>query len=231
MLWQRPPHVSGGAPEVDDGLLRALLTARASAEWDRWYEAIVSFNLANTDHPKMSATIEAVLVVGALQRLLNCRGSDVNELCERFNQLFRPTERKTVASCGVSSPDPGVTERFRRAESVSDGWLRDFYALRGNLAHGMTTPRYPSVWNVHEHLLLSAFLFPRLVKLALAEGLIYALTGTDEADIDLFEELACERHLVEGNSPEEHRWPWTRIRSPMRIALKEAVRKAAERLR
>ncbi len=215
----KPYHVTITAVKLDQALLQGLLMARATRAWDRYYEAIANFDLANTDSPQVPVHTEAVLLIGALQRVLNCHSSDVNELCERFHDLFKPSTLRSPDTCGSSSPDPGVTARFQRGPSVGDGWLRDFCALRGNLAHGRLTPVYPSIWNVHEHLLLSAFLFPLVVKLMLEREGLYALSETDRVDIDLFEELACVRHFDQEHGSGTTA-PWRRIRSPLRMAIR-----------
>jgi len=215
----RPHHVSITATKVDQHLLLGLLNARARGDWDRYYEAIANFNLANTDSQQIPIHTEAVLLIGALQRALNCRSSDVNELCERLHDLFKPSAPKSPTTCRATSPDPGVMAKFQRGPSVTDGWIRDFCALRGNLAHGRLTPVYPSIWNVHEHLLLGAFLFPLVVKLVLAREGLYSLTETDRVDIDLFEELACVRHFDRDYTPGATA-PWREIRNPLRMAIR-----------
>lgn len=207
-----PHHACMDRIHIDEPLLAALLRAWGASNWDPILEAIVSFNLANTDSPLLLTETEAVLTVGAIQRLLGCDSGNGDRLVEAFSEVFLPSEPMRPETCPRSSADAQVTDRFRRAQSVREGWLNDFYVLRGKLAHGVLTPDYPSVWTITEHLLLSAYVFPLLVKLVLASGTSYALLPSDRTDIDAFESLACARHF-RSEQEEDAGKDWSRIRA------------------
>src|SRR5918997_954773 len=73
---QKPEHIPlDGTNCLDRPLLEALVRARDSDQWERIYEALLSFNLANTDNAEMSEHIEVVLFTGAFERRLDCRRS------------------------------------------------------------------------------------------------------------------------------------------------------------
>lgn len=191
----RPHHVVSGKMVLDSELLTALLRTWDTPEWGSIFEAVACFNLANTDSIQATAETEAILTIAAYQRLLKCESGKSAELLERFRASFAPHADLLPDECARRSTDDGVTAKFKRAATVRSGWLDDFYTLRGNLAHGMLAAPYPSIWNVHEHLLLSAFLLPRLLKCVLAGQGLYALTEQDYGDLDAFERLACARHF------------------------------------
>jgi hypothetical protein len=192
----KPHHVGLNRLFVDEPLLNALLRAWEHPIWDALFEGIVSFGLANTDSIQIPAQMEAVHTISAFQRLLDCDSSKSAELLEKFARLTAPSRQGPVGDCPRRSTDPGVTAKLTRSNSIREAWLSDFYALRGNLAHGRLAPSYPSIWNVHEHLLLAAFVFPLLVKSVLAAEGLYVLSAWDRADVDVFEQLASGNHLI-----------------------------------
>jgi hypothetical protein len=65
---------------------------------------------------------------------------------------------------------------------------------------------------LRDHLLLASFAFPLLLKVALAEESLYSLSEDDLFQIDLFEPLACEEHLVPVPNPHNsHAHPWDQV--------------------
>ena len=129
-----------------------------------------------------------VATVGAFERLFDCNHGNEKDLATRFMQAFQPAERVPVDACGRIP-----AERFRRCQWVAEVWIRDLFRLRGDFAHGKRTNRYRAVWNTEEHLLLSSFVFPRIVKSVLASEGHYTLTDEDHRDLETFEHLvACD---------------------------------------
>jgi len=217
---QKPEHVSLGRSLLDLELLKALLDSRESENWNSLYEAILSFNLSNTDSSDVSEHIEAVLLVGAFERLLGCHRGKEDDLVGRFVTILTPTENKqpgAVTFLGTSA------RRFRNSPTVRDMWIRDFFRLRGNLAHGKIQSLYQPVWGLRNHLLLGSFVFPLVLKLVLRAAGAYGLSLTDQEAIDMFEEQACHDHfapVADRNDSRSH--PWNRVRE-------EAVHRRLER--
>lgn len=204
--FQRPLHVPAGigSPPLDRALLDALLQLRTSGsdQWADLSEAITLFSQANTDSDSVPMRTEGVLTISAFERLYDCERGRETQLVTPFADAVRPSEELTWESA------PRIPEERRgNANSVREFWLRDFFRLRNSLAHGRMD--YPSIWTLQEHLLLSAYIFPRAVKLTLAESELYELSEEDSTDIDVFEQLVAARLLEED---EEGRWPWDRIR-------------------
>ena len=97
-------------------------------------------------------------IVGAFERMLGLRGGDEGELANAFTILLVPNESLKPRDCarvGGSSRQP----RYERYASVREVWIRDFFRLRADHAHGKIAPRYTSLWSLREHLLFSAFSF------------------------------------------------------------------------
>ena len=67
---QKPEHIHiNSVDQIDELLLRSLLQARGSEDWERFYESILGFNSANTDNREIAEQVELVLLSGAMERL------------------------------------------------------------------------------------------------------------------------------------------------------------------
>jgi hypothetical protein len=209
---QKPMHVSlSETAQIDEPLLQALLHARRLKTWGQLSESIFSFNLASTDRHDMGEHVEHVLLSGALERLLNCNRGKEDELAERFTQMLSPSSPMPLGSCSRFAA-PELITRFKKSSCVCDAWIRDFFHVRGDLAHGKVTPLYPSVWSLPNHLLLASVVYPPLLKKVLSGEGAYTFSEEDRFQIDLFEPLACEEHFVFATPPEEPLdYPWNRV--------------------
>jgi hypothetical protein len=155
----------------DEQLLEALLTAHAANPslpwWDQVFEAIRSFNLANTDSDSVPLHMELISLVSAFQRLLDT-GSDEHRLSSEFKRLIAPgQEIAKVDSTCTRLADPVNQTRvagINRLTTVREIWLRDLCSLRGNMAHGKIGESYTSIWSMRNHLLLASYAFPLLLK-------------------------------------------------------------------
>lgn len=199
--------------EFDLGLLHALLGAQtlSDEQWSPILEAITLFNLANTDSDEIPEFIELVLVSGAFERVLECASSE-QALSESVTSLLPSGKAMPLSELKRLGPDD-IKSRFRHSTSIRDVWIRDFFRLRGNLAHGRTTTaKYPSLWSLKDHLLFASFAFPLLLKCKLAKLAVYSLTERDQVHIDTFESLLCEDHCVPLEDEENPIRPlWNRI--------------------
>lgn len=196
--------------DLDTPLLEALLAAQdclEESEWGAIFESVASFNLANTDSKYVAIQIEPVLLISAFERLLDCGGKE-HALASAFTDAIVPQEERRPSSC-KRLVELDVENRFKSSESIREVWIRDCFRLRGNLAHGRLDPKYPSLWNLNDHLLLGSFVFPLVLKSRLASLGFYDVDPEDQLFIDVFEDLACEEHCVSYDEPEEY--PWNRI--------------------
>lgn len=101
--------------------------------------------------------------------------------------------------------DPAAPVRFE--------WLKEFYRVRGDFAHGRLTTRQPMAWSALEHLTLAAIAFPLLVRCLLQGAGAYALTRDDVAAVEVFESFADQAGFL--TAPPDARnsmdsW-WTRM--------------------
>ena len=205
-VWQ-PEHVSTTWRVTADGsLLAALVAAQGHPDWGRFFESVISFNLANTDSDAIAMQSEAVLLMSALERVLNARPKD-NELLAKFSDLFRPSSSLAKSDCERIRSSP---RQFNKTDSVSGVWLLDFFAFRGHLAHGRAAGTFRPVWSLREHLLLGSFIYPVLLKLSLAALNLYELVERDHVHVEAFERLASLDDVFHSERDERgvQSWAW-----------------------
>ncbi len=210
----KPDHVVhpiNGEPDIP--LLSALLKSQVKCDPDKWasiFEAVSCFNLANTDSDYVSIQDEAVLLTSAFERLLDCNGNE-DSLAERFTTTLTPREDKHPSVCS-SLTTRKLEGKFRSSTCIRNVWIRDFFRLRNNLAHGRLSPGYPSIWNINDHLLFASFIFPLLLKYKLSELDFYTFSDEDKLYVDVFEALTCEEHCMPYDDENEHKEDvWNRI--------------------
>lgn len=171
MRFSVPEHVSlADKITLDEPLLKGLLDFMNSAppEQEQWLSAIQCFNWANTDRPLLPWAVEWVLLAGAFQLILGA-GSKADDVAQKFTKAFYPPEEILACRSTRSS------EEFNKSKNLPlrQEWMREFYRLRGNLAHGWLKPhpRQPAAWSAGEHLTLARLAFPLLVKVLLSRAL------------------------------------------------------------
>jgi len=218
-----PPHVShGNFIDLDIPLVKSLMKAREDYEkWELYNDAIFHFNLANTDNYSISPYQEVVLIVSAFERLLDCNNKGQkreDDLIAKFLYTFKPKE----------DLDKNKSARIRNSKyaksdkTLREIWLRDFYQLRGDYAHGNLSSKRSPIWKAHEHLLLGSYIFPLVVKCKLEKDGFYTLTENDKPeisklgiDIDMFNIDVFERLVgaeLFNKTEDQSEFEWNRIR-------------------
>jgi len=196
VLVARPTHVvDGRKPKLDVDLLNALFAQQELPRWADYREAIVWFNSANTDSPDIMKETEHIFLVSAFERLLDLKSGKNDDLATSFVSLISPSETIEPSACTrIARPD--VLARFASSKSLRELWIRDFYRLRGQFAHGRIAHGYPAVWTLDEHLLFASVAFPMMTRVRLAESATYELTENDKILLDSFEKLLCADHFA-----------------------------------
>lgn len=205
----RPPHVvSCRTGSIDGELLEALARLRSNEPgllWDRVWDAITSFNAANTDSDRITKGQEVVLTFGAIQRLL-----DGSHLIKKFAPVFADRGKPNV-----DAPAPPELASRHAGMTVREAWIRDLAQVRNAFGHGRNAPDSAPFWSVEEHLLFGAFIFPILLKRLLGRDGLYSVTRADEQHANLFEQLLlCKPFTVASSDDQdvEPDWPWLRVR-------------------
>jgi hypothetical protein len=172
---------------IDQTLLDGLILHRAASsdrEWGRWQNSVACFNLANTDSETIREHVEWVLLSSAFEHLLEAK-PEAKDVARLFEAMLVPhatiTAAGSICQSGRSSP-PNVSLRHE--------WMREFYRVRGDFAHGKLASQQPMAWKSCEHLMLATIGFPLIAKLLLAGAGRYQFTEDDSLQIDCFEALA-----------------------------------------
>lgn len=173
--------------KLDGQLLTSLVAFRGatdSKEWSRWQNAIACFNLANTDADNVAYQVEWTLLCSAFERLLDA-DSTAADVATKFSAVFCPASPLIVGSTTRKS------SRWKgSAKPLSFEWMREFYSVRGDFAHGRLDTGQPLAWQPLEHLSLASIAFPLVVKCLLRLNGNYTLMEDDQIQIDAFECLA-----------------------------------------
>ncbi|GIW70824.1 MAG: hypothetical protein KatS3mg102_0366 [Planctomycetota bacterium] len=214
-----PVHCHG-IPEVrlDETLLKALISHRGATSnnsWAKWQNAITCFNQANTDSENVRYQVEWVLLCSAFEHILGAK-PDAKDVAAKFAAVVVPTEPLLARDATRRSQRWQDTKQFLRYE-----WMREFYRIRGDFAHGKLNTAQPMVWNPLEHLALASIAFPLVVKCLLKKAGRYEFTDDDNVQIDAFEKFANTVNFLRPpserrNSLDSH---WSRICSDCRSKL------------
>jgi hypothetical protein len=157
---------------LDEDFFRALVSFREivlngsdSGRWAAWQEAIYCFNQANTDNERMGEQLEWVLMSSALERILRAPGNS-DAIAKRFIEAIVP--KNPILYFDLT---------------LLRDWVREFYRLRGDFAHGRIQSRIPRRWESWHHLLFGAIAFPLLTKALLENEKSYVFTENDHCQL------------------------------------------------
>lgn len=206
-----PWHVLPTEVVLEVPFLKALLGAMNTQEWPRIYQAMITYNEANTDRREMPPAAEVVLCYAAIEQLLDAAGQPASVLAARFAEMFAPYRRCPKKEWKLESSEAGITKRLHSAPNLAYGWVEDLAITRGSVAHGHDMEAYPSIWSIHEHLLLASFAIPRLLKCVLAKLDLYQLSQDDVDEVNAFEFLLNERHLEKRDPHEPASALWSKL--------------------
>jgi hypothetical protein len=217
-MFSIPVHVSPiGRVSLYAPLLDALVAFRNLASddaWIRWQNAISCFNQANTDNDAVRYQVEWVLLSSAFEHILEAK-SNCGDVARTFTDLLVPYTQLFVRDTKRRSDRWSDADRPLRYE-----WMKEFYRIRGDFAHGRLKTRQAAVWNALEHIVLASIAFPLLTRCLLERRGIYGLTDNDRSQINVFERLADEQFL---NPPEDQKSSidstWWRLQKEEQSAL------------
>lgn len=184
-------------------VIDAALAGFGDPDADQLWDALHSFERANTDAPGVLTATELVLMCGAFQSILGMQNKAKHlRLTRAFAQALGAAQEETVTVSDCSRLKSGSSG------SPRERWFQDFYATRGKLAHGRTTLNHQGAWSADEHLLLGAFIFPRLVLLWLAERGYYQISHELSDDIAAFDHLLCQPPTLFDKGVKPGSWVW-----------------------
>jgi hypothetical protein len=221
-----PPHCdTSKAFSLDEALLAALLEKLGQAnpnEWSRWQNSISCFNQANTDSEGIRPQTEWVLLCGALQHLLGA-GSKDKAVAMAFNSALTP---KTEILIG--NANRRLATWTDETKSLRYAWMKEFYGIRGDFAHGRLNTQRPTAWSLHEHLVLGSLAFPLIAKTLLRRSGHYEFSRDDEVQQNSFESLADTADFLRPPDNQQggldSHWARVREQAQHELRVAEAVR-------
>ncbi len=192
-VFSIPVHVDAiQSISLDEPLLTALVLFRENVsgdEWARWLNAIRCFNQANTDNDAIRYQVEWVLLCSAFEHILKAK-ADYEDVGEKFANALIPHTQILVGNAKRSSSRWTDQSKPLRYE-----WMKEFYRIRGDFAHGKLQTQQPAVWNPLEHIVLASIGFPLLVRRLLSERQLHAWEDEHSAQVGAFEKLMDEDFL------------------------------------
>ncbi|VWD09221.1 hypothetical protein BLA18109_05106 [Burkholderia lata] len=208
--FHRPLHVDSRAEIfLDEALLLALLDVPETHE--HIYEAMVEFNLANTDSSDVPDHVEVVMCKSAFEWLLQIDSNAKSFVAALEGHLSDIKLAKSVGPIATK-----WNSRWPKSPNLLSAWAKDFCAVRGASAHGAAKRDF--VWSRRQHLVFVAIFFPLLVKKVLTDS---GLLTMNEADV----EKMCRIEEYLSHDPFDFNWhsgmthPWSEIGSAARIGV------------
>jgi hypothetical protein len=199
--------------QLDEALLKALVGHRATCRaWAKWQNALACFNQANTDSDNIRHQVEWVLLCSAFEHILEAK-PNAADVATKFSDAMVPSE-------SVLARDASRSDRWRdNGQSLRYEWMREFYRIRGDFAHGKLNTQQPTVWSPLEHLVLATIAFPLVVRCLLKRDQQYALTDDDRTQIEAFERLANTTGFLKPRSKNQLDSHWGRLCEDRRLSL------------
>jgi hypothetical protein len=226
-IFLRPHHAQATRVELDILFIEALLKVEEPDLREKLLSSISVFNRANTDANGFPQASEVTLMRVAFETLLGAGHATKAIHAELAKHFAGELPDPAAWGDGVYSESvwrctyPDFTKR------PLDAWIQDFCAVRNRSSHGKNPKsKHPApVWSIHNHLLLSSWLFPLMVKKILAENGLYQMSDLDKDRRAGFEEFLAHDVLAE---EADGRLYWNLVEDSLRMGeLGRALRKAA----
>ena len=189
---------------VDVNFIGALNAADSASSTviERLRTAIPFVELANTDDEFMTEHAEAILMGSAFEQLL-AGDASAYKLGKKFGELFAQFGSVTVDEARKTRPDIQIdtnTPEIATAQPkwwVHRKWLEELYDVRSKVVHKGHHESRQWGWEIGEHLVMAAHVFPLTVKLLLEKEGHYALTDDDRAACLATDLLLVEKQWVD----------------------------------
>lgn len=216
---------------LDVALVAALEDYRSESDdtaWIRWMNALACFNQANSDSDNVMYQVEWVLLCSAFEHILGAK-SKSSDVASKFAEVLVPHKEVSVQDAKRRSE----TWKYK-GQSLRYEWMREFYRVRGDFAHGKLYSEQPAVWSPAEHLVLATIAFPLVVKKLLVRSNHYEVTDNDRVQIEVFERYADTPNFAASPPDQEHSSDthWRRLLDDcgFDLAFDDAFERALEEL-
>lgn len=208
--FQMPIHVTTSSRiAIDVPLFEALLSL--PPEYSNIYDALLEFNLANTDSSGVGERVELVMCKSAFEGLLGV-GTTAAAMANAL--------RTRLEGIGTKAADgPLIAKwlaRYQHEARPLTAWAKDFCALRGVAAHGAKQLSF--VWQSQHNLAFVALFFPLLLKKVLADAGLLAMDSYDAERLRRVDDyLAHDPFDFDWRDPSAGR-PWELVTNLAKVA-------------
>lgn len=220
-------------PVFDNALLISLVYVLEESELlaRRLMQSIWLYNLACSDSHRISLEREIILMVSAFEQLFSrCQGA--NDLACKIDTLFYGYGSVIVNNCSRLSNIKLTNgkEEVEKQWFLHRKWVQELYKLRNDYIHGNDPARRTWGWNVLEHSLMAAFVFPLVVKILLAQESKYTLVETDKVRMGAIDILLDAQDWFKPADPSTSISTWQKTINDykFRSRLERAVEKVTE---
>lgn len=203
-----PLHVDPARADIDVRLFQAIRRAP-----QRFHEAIVDFNAANTDADEIPAHVELVMAKSAFEWLLGL-DEKWQSLWGALKEIFGSLPVSQYTPLLVGANPSAWTNRWPN-RGLLEAWVRDFCLARNEAAHGSDRDG-KAVWHPVKHLLFVAVLFPLLVKLELTKECGFDMDARDLQRLAQAEAYICHDPWLTMDGDDRFAWAELDLQARMR---------------
>ena len=209
-----PPQCSVADPvDVDEAFLAGLDSAvRGNSPLvERLRSALPYVGLANTDDYLMEQLAEAILMGSAFEQTLKGDGT-AYKLGRKFGELFQACGSVTVENARAARPGIEIdtsTPEIAAAQPrwwVHRKWMEELYDVRSKAVHRGTNRGRTWGWEISEHLVMAASVYPLVVKMLLQAGGHYTLIEADRKRCRAVDQLLLATRWHERDARQNSVW-------------------------
>ena len=183
----------------------------------RVLQSIWLFDEACSDSHTIALEREVFLFASAFEQLLDSEKS--YQLTQHIGELLEDYGSVVVEDSNRYR-NVILTRDYEDAEKkwhLTRKWIQELYQLRGYYTHGFDNSERTWGWNILEHTLIAAFVFPLAVKLLLAQESKYTLNETDKVHCGAIDKLLDAQDWFTPSDPSRPLCTWQKTISDYRF--------------
>jgi hypothetical protein len=182
-VFQQPPQIEGTeCSTVNLQLAKALYRAQRSEDplWQPIAASLELFLLAHAETPELSWDTCIMLSAMAFEQLLEPKGQGAQAIAEAFAVLWSPYASETIARAKRVRPDlNSAWATQQQLWPIHRKWMKELFEARSSRAHRGPRGEFSVNWADWQHIVIAAFVYPRVVKLKLAAVGLYRLNDEE----------------------------------------------------
>jgi len=182
--------------------------------------SLASFRLANSDDIQLDLLNELTLSEWAIEHFIGpCPPGKGNEWYQETVHEFLKDYVSATADSSSRQENHAPMETYPRTKwPLIRQWAWEHYRLRNDITHGNDWEAKQWRWQIAEHCLFAAWLYPLLVKLEFQREGKYRLTRHDKAALGSIDDLLADESWRQN-------WQQLLANKLLRIGIDESVEK------